>query len=165
MHRGGPRCPQSGGPEKLNGNTTLIDIAEWGVPGITAVYLMEWERTCLIDSGTREEAPQIVSALKVCNAFPPDMIIVTHPHYDHTQGIPHLRAEAAREGKSIQVMASQHAVALLHDQSFNEVYGPGPYENVADVTPLAEGDVVDLGGVGLLIYDVPDTAGPHCDSG
>ena len=145
-------------PGKLNEHTTLIDIREWGFPGITAVYLVEGERACLIDGGTREEAPQIVSALRECNAFPPGMIIVTHPHYDHTQGIPYLRAEAAREGKSIQVMASQQAVALLHDQSFNEVYGPGPYENVADVTPLAEGDVVDLGGVGLRIYDVPG----HC---
>jgi glyoxylase-like metal-dependent hydrolase (beta-lactamase superfamily II) len=94
------------------------------------------------------------------NAFPPDMIIVTHSHWDHTQAIPTLRKEAAKLGKTIEVMASEAAIPLLADQSYNDVFESGPYENIRDVTALKEGDGVNLGKTTLRIHNVP---GHHKD--
>ena len=107
---------------RINANTTLIDIGMWGVSGITAVYLVEGTRKkCLIDAGTRTEAAGLVKALKSLNAFPPDIVIVTHPHFDHTQGIPTLKREASRMGKRIDVLASRDAALHMADRNYNNV--------------------------------------------
>ena len=143
---------------KINENTTLVDIGMRGTYGMTAVYLVQGGRKCLIDGGRREEAPRLLKALRELDALPPDLIIVTHPHEDHTQGIPALRQEAARQGKAIQVMASGEAIPLLADASFNDVFGGGPYSSIEAVTPVRDGQTVDLGGITLRILDVPG----HC---
>ena len=145
-------------PGKINANTTLIDIGMLDVRGLTAVYLIQGARKCLIDGGTRKEAPRLVKMLSELDAFPPDLIIVTHPHWDHAQGIPWLRQEAARQGKKIEVLASTEAIPLLADASFNDVFGGGPYDSIRDVTAIREGDSIDLGGIALRIYNIPG----HC---
>jgi glyoxylase-like metal-dependent hydrolase (beta-lactamase superfamily II) len=138
----------------------LIDIGMYGVAGVTAVYLIEGKNKCLIDGGTRTEAKRLWHALKALNAFPPDMIIATHSHYDHVQAIPFLRREATKKGKTIKVLASEKAIPLMADQSYNEVFDAAPYENIPNVTPLREGDVVDLDGVSLRVFESP---GHHKD--
>ena len=145
-------------PGKINEHTTLIDIGMAGIYGMTAVYLIQGDRTCLIDGGTRQQARRMVQMLTTLGAFPPDVIIATHPHWDHCQGIPLLRQEAARQGKKIEVLASQQAIPLLADTTFNGVFDRGPYESIQDVAVVKEGDTVDLGGITLHIYDVPG----HC---
>jgi glyoxylase-like metal-dependent hydrolase (beta-lactamase superfamily II) len=145
-------------PGKINENTTLIDIGMYDAYGVTAVYLIRGGRTCLIDAGTRTTAPRLVKMLRKLDALPPDLIITTHPHSDHTQGIPLLRQEAASLGKQIQVLASDEAIPLLADASFNDVFGVGPSESIQDVAPLREGDTIDLGGITLRVHEVPG----HC---
>jgi len=145
---------------KINDNTTLIDIGMMGVAGVTALYLIEDEKKCLIDGGTRTEAKRIINTLAEMKAFPPDVIIITHSHWDHTQAIPTLRREAARQGIAIEVLASEAAIPLLADQSYNDVFESGPYENITDVKALKEGDVVELGKTALQIYEAP---GHHKD--
>ena len=146
---------------RVNESTVLIDIGMYGVAGATAVYLIEGDRKCLIDGGTRTEAHRLIKVLRQLGAFPPDFIVVTHSHYDHTQGIPILRWEAAKEGKTIEVLASQTAIPLLEDQSWNEVYDAGPYKDIQDVTPLKEDDIIDLGTTTLRIYEVPGHSKDH----
>jgi len=144
-------------PGKINPNTTLIDIGA-EVKGMTAVYLVQDAKTCLIDGGTKEDAPNIVKQLKALGAFPPDKILITHPHFDHAQGIPILRAEAAELGKEIEVIASQDAIPLLADAAFNDVFGNIPHASITGVTPVKEGDTIDLGGLTLRTYELPG----HC---
>jgi glyoxylase-like metal-dependent hydrolase (beta-lactamase superfamily II) len=143
---------------RVNENTVLIDIGMYGVAGATAVYLIEGDRNCLVDGGTRTEAGRLIKSLRQLRAFPPDIIVITHSHYDHTQGIPTLRREAAKEGKRIEVLASEVAIPLLEDQSWNEVVNPGPFMAIQDVTPLKENDTIDLGTTTLRIYEAPG----HC---
>ena len=145
-------------PDKINEDTTLVDIGMEGIYGLTAIYLIRGARKCLIDAGTRTDAPRLVKLLKELDAFPLDLIIITHPHWDHAQGIPFLRQEALRQGSKIEVMASSEAIPLLADAYFNEAFDRGPYESIQDVTPVMEGDTIDLGGIALRIYEVPG----HC---
>lgn len=146
---------------KINENTTLIDYGLFGIAGSGALYLIEGEKKCLIDGGTRSQAPRILRALKDLGAFPPDIIILTHSHWDHTQAVPFLRKKASQQQKTIEVMASAKALPLLEDQSWNEVFNKGLFEDVKDVTPLSEGDTVNLGGITLKIFDVPGHAKDH----
>jgi glyoxylase-like metal-dependent hydrolase (beta-lactamase superfamily II) len=140
---------------RVNDSTTLIDIGMYGVAGVAAVYLINGRKKCLIDGGTRATSKRIIGSLRDMGAFPPDVVIATHSHYDHVQGIPTLRREAAKIGKSIKVLASEKAIPLLKDQSWNRVFGPGTYEGIDDVTPLKENDIVDLGNITLRIYEMP----------
>lgn len=139
---------------KINEETTLIDIKMFGVPSITAIYLIESGKKCLIDGGTHTEARKILRQLKELNAFPPDMIIITHSHWDHCQAIPFLSQRAKKEGKTIEILASEKAIPNLRDQSYNEVFGTGPYNNIEEeIKPLKEGDIVDLDGIKLKIFE------------
>jgi glyoxylase-like metal-dependent hydrolase (beta-lactamase superfamily II) len=145
-------------PGKINGHTTFIDLGMYGFRGITALYLIEGQRRCLIDGGTKTEARRLIKALEALEAFPLDVVVVTHPHYDHAQGIPALRRAAAQQQKPIEVIAGRDAIPLLADATFNNVFGPGPWEAVEDVVPVDDGDSVDVGGVALRVHDVPG----HC---
>jgi glyoxylase-like metal-dependent hydrolase (beta-lactamase superfamily II) len=147
---------------KINNDTTMIDINMMGVPGVTAMYLIESGKKCIIEGGTHTENRKIVRQLKDLNFFPPDMIIVTHSHWDHTQAIPLIMKRAEKEGKKIEILASAAAIPNLKDQSYNEVFGVGTFENIeADVVPLKEGDTVDLEGITLEIYETTGHTNDH----
>jgi glyoxylase-like metal-dependent hydrolase (beta-lactamase superfamily II) len=130
----------------------------YGIRGLTAVYLIRGARTCLVDAGLRSTAPRLLEALARLGAFPPDLIIVTHPHSDHALGIPSLREEASRMGRSIEVLAAAAAIPLLAEGSFGDLSSSARQESIQEVTPVGEGDTIDLGGVTLRIYEVPG----HC---
>ena len=147
---------------KINEDTTLLDINMMGVPGVTAMYLIESGKKCIIDGGTGTESRKIIRQLKDLNFFPPDMIIVTHSHWDHTQAIPLIMKRAEKEGKKVEILASAAAVPNLKDQSFNDIFGVGPFNNIeTDITTLKEGDTVDLEGITLEIFNVPGHINDH----
>jgi len=147
---------------KINEDTTLIDINMFGIPGVTAMYLIESGKKCIIDGGTHTEARKILRQLKELDAFPPDMIIITHSHWDHCQAVPFLSQRAKRLGKEIEIYASAKAIPNLKDQSFNDVFEVGPFNDIEIVVkPLKEGDVIDLEGITLKIFDVPGHMNDH----
>jgi glyoxylase-like metal-dependent hydrolase (beta-lactamase superfamily II) len=82
----------------------------------------------------------------------PDYVLLTHSHYDHSQGVPILREAAARENCKMEIMASEPAIPLLEDQSFNKAFYPKEeYENIHDVMPLSDGATLDLDGITLRL--------------
>lgn len=143
-------------PGKINKDTTLIDAEMMGIPGIMSIYLIEAGKTCLIDSGTHIEARKTLKKLKGLNVFPPDLIIITHSHWDHVQAIPFLSQRAKKLGKEIEIYAFEAAIPNLRDQSFNDVFESGPFNNIEEnIIPLKEGDTIDLDGVTLKIFETP----------
>jgi len=139
---------------RLNENAHLIDCELFGIREAGAVYLVRANKSCLIDAGTRAEAGVIVRELDALGAFPPDILILTHCHFDHAQGTPALCQEAEKRGKAITVMASVKGVSSLHDQSWNSVFDDKhQYENITDVTPLEDGQTVDLDGLCLKVLN------------
>ena len=136
-------------PGWINDNSFMIDAIHAGISGGYAVYLLKSKTggTCLIDAGTKESAPLIYDSLKALDAWPVDRIIITHSHWDHTQGVEYLRDKAAETGHSIEVMASEKALPFLADQSYNICFNEdqAPFLNIADVTPLMDGDRLDVG--------------------
>ena len=135
-------------------DTSMIDIELFGVKRVCALYLIKSGKTCLVDSGTKKEAKGIIKALDSIGAFPPDMIILTHSHWDHTQGVPTFCREAEKRGKKITVMASEKAIENLKDQSWNSVFDEKhKFENIIDVEPLRDGQIVDLDGLELEVFN------------
>lgn len=148
-------------PGRLNDNTWLVDVGMYGIRGITAVYLIRGARTCLVDAGLPSTASHLLEALRRLGAFPPDLIICTHPHSDHALGIPSLRQEASKLGRSIEVLAGAAAIPLLADGSFGDLLSDRRQESIQEVTPVGEGDTIDLDGVTLRIYEVPGHSQGH----
>ncbi|MFW9910295.1 MAG: MBL fold metallo-hydrolase [Candidatus Thorarchaeota archaeon] len=147
---------QVGVPIALDNSTAIIDIGFFGTAGICSIYIIKGERTCIIDSGTASEVPTLCGGLKQAKAYPPDIIALTHSHFDHSQGVPKLRELASKEGKMIQVLASEVGVELLADQSYNKAFDQkGRYTDISDVTPLKDGDIIDLGGETLKVFSTP----------
>lgn len=149
---------------KINENTTLIDVNWLRMPGLLGIYLIESEsgKKCLIDAGPATEARRLVKQLEALDAFPPDIIIITHSHFDHTQAIPFYLKKAEKLGKQIKIMASIKAIPYLNDQSYNQIYGPfGPFKNIKNVIAVKEGDIINLDEISLKIFDVPGHAVDH----
>jgi glyoxylase-like metal-dependent hydrolase (beta-lactamase superfamily II) len=152
--------------ERINENTFLIDTVHEGVRGGYSVYLIKSSdgRHCLIDGGTKPSAPLIYNRLKELGGWPVQKIVVTHSHWDHTQGIAYLREQAARTGDHIDVLASEKALPYLKDQSYNVCFGSDqdPFLNVEDIIPLNDGDRVEAGrGISLTIIDTPGHMEDH----
>ena len=143
-------------PGKINADTTLIDAGMMGAERVLGVYVIKGEKACLIDSGTRDSVGRIMHGLKQIGVLVPDIVILTHSHWDHTQGIPALRKLAMKSGKKMDVMAYVNAIPNLADQSFNSKnMSKMKFDNITDVIPLQEGGTIDLGGITLRVYGTP----------
>jgi glyoxylase-like metal-dependent hydrolase (beta-lactamase superfamily II) len=147
---------------KLNDKTYLVDIGMYNMTGIGAAYLLKAGKTCLIDGGTREGSENMIMILKSIDSFPPDLIILTHSHFDHTQAVPLMRKHARKQGKEIEVLACHKALPNLENQSFNKIFNPKmEFLNIIDVNPLKDGDKIDLDGISLNISEVPGHISDH----
>ncbi len=132
----------------INEHTYLIDAVHRGIPRGHAVYLLKSRAggTCLIDSGTKDSAKVIYEKLKTLEAWPVQKIVITHSHWDHTQGLGFLREKAAEIDKLPEVFASEKAGPFLADQSFNTYFGSeeAPYDNIERVVPLKDGQSIEV---------------------
>ncbi|MHA1110989.1 MAG: MBL fold metallo-hydrolase [Promethearchaeota archaeon] len=139
-------------------NTILIDAGLKGVKGVSGVYYIESEgKTCIIDSGDPKGAKRTIKTLREIGKPLPDYILLTHAHWDHSQGVPNFR----KKKSSLQVYASNKAIDLLDDQSFNDVFKKVPTKNIHDVNPLKDEETFDLGAIKIRVVAIPGHTYDH----
>jgi len=105
----------------------------------------------MIDAGEELAARKIVKKLKDFGAYPIHKILLTHSHFDHVQAVGKLKK--LMKEIDIEVLASERAIInLKNPEKMNEYFGyiVDPIENV---TPLNEGDIIDLNGLKLEILN------------
>ena len=155
-------------PGKFNKNTWLIDPAYKNSEGNRAshghaVYLIHTEEgtNCLINSGPQSGAQDVYKKLKRLNAWPLHKLILTHSHWDHTQGVIFYREKVKEENLApIQIFASEKAIPYLKDQSYNVCFSDMPFYseflNIEGVTPLKEKEKIILDNtITLEIIETP----------
>lgn len=137
---------------KFNENCYLIDGILMGLPKFLSIYIIENNgMRLMIDAGEAMKARKIVKKLKDFGLYPIDKLVVTHSHWDHTQGITKLK-QIMRDTE-IEVLASENGVKHLKNPAYmSEPYGYNA-DPVEDVTPLKEGDIIDLNGLELEIVN------------
>jgi hydroxyacylglutathione hydrolase len=137
---------------KINENAYMIEGMLWGMAGTLSLYVIEHKGIrMLIDTGEENNARRIVSKLKNLNIYPIHKILLSHSHWDHVAGVQKL--SNLMNENPIEVLASEKAINnLKHPEKLNKIYEQQvkPIENV---TPLKEGDVIDLNGLKLEVFN------------
>lgn len=135
---------------KFNENTYLIDGMMFSLPGNIAIYVIENDgERMMIDTSMSLSVRKIVKKLKDLDLFPIQKLLITHSHFDHNQGWEKFK----RIFGDLEIFASESAIQnLKHPEIINEIFGykVPPLE---EFTPLKEGDVIDLNGLELKIFN------------
>ena len=149
---------------KFNDNSFLIDGFLFGGPGSLALYVIENNGTrMLIDTSTGDNSKRIIEKLKSYKIYPIHKILLTHSHWDHVAAVHELKS--LMSDVDIEVLASENAINNLKKPSImNDVFETikpvvmkdvfdASVEPIEDVTPLKEGDVIDLNGLQLEVFN------------
>ncbi len=121
----------------------------------------------MINSGARSGAPSIFKKLKKLGAWPLEKLIITHSHWDHTQGVIYFREKVEEEGISpIEVFASEKAIPYLKNQSYNSCFAAEAYYseflNIDGVKPLKDNEKIHIGeNLSLEIIETPGHMPDH----
>jgi glyoxylase-like metal-dependent hydrolase (beta-lactamase superfamily II) len=139
---------------KFSDNYYLIDGMPMGVPKLLSIYIIENEgMRLMIDVGDALKARTNIKKLKDLGLYPIHKIVLTHSHWDHAQGLTKLIK--LMKDLDVEILASENAIDnLRHPDKINEGLGEHtafPYEG--EVTPLKEGDIIDLNGLELEVMN------------
>jgi len=125
-----------------------------GLPKFFAIYIVENNgMRVMIDVGETLKARKIIKKVKDFGLYPIDKIVLTHSHWDHAQGI--AKMIDTMKDCEIEVLAAENAVDnLAHPEKmlrgFEDFGDIHPFENV---TPLKEGDIIDVNGLKLEVMN------------
>jgi len=105
----------------------------------------------MIDASEALAARRVVQKIKDLGLYPIHKLLLTHSHFDHVQGVGRLRK--IMKDVEFEVLASEKAIDNLNNpEKMNKYFGyqVDPIENV---TPLKEGDILDINGLELEIHN------------
>jgi len=138
---------------KFNENTYLIDGNLFRMKGTLSIFIIENDgMRMMVDTSPNLAARNIVKKLKEFDIFPIHKILLTHSHWDHMQSVGKLK-KLMKETK-IEVLASENAINNLKNPGImNDVFEYGTTNPVEDVTPLKEGDIIDINGLKLEVLN------------
>ena len=136
---------------KFDENSYLIDGMLFRLPHQLSLYLIENNGTrMLLDAGAAIGVTKLVRKLKELNLLPIHKLLLTHSHWDHIEGYEKLKKKIGE----FETLASEKAIDTLKSpEKMNEAYmcNVTPIENV---TPLKEGDIIDLNGLELEVINL-----------
>jgi len=138
---------------KINDNTFLIDGLLFRMPGNLAIYVIENNgMRMMIDTSEELAARKIVNKLKELKIYPIQKILLSHSHWDHVQGVAKLKKLMG--DIEVEVLASEKAIDNLRNpEKLNKCFGYN-VNSIEDVTPLKEGDIIDLNGLKLEVINL-----------
>ena len=131
----------------------MIDGNIYEMKGGLSLYVIDNDGDrMLIDTSTEDQAEYIVKKMKEFGIFPVQKILLTHSHWDHMQGVGELIKMMG--GIEVEVLASEKAIENLKDPSYMNDPFDVSAKPVENVTPLTEGDLIDLNGLKLRIINL-----------
>jgi glyoxylase-like metal-dependent hydrolase (beta-lactamase superfamily II) len=137
---------------KFNDNSFLIDGFLFGTRGSLALYVIENNGTrMLIDTSSADQAKRIVDKLKTNKIYPIHKILLTHAHWDHIAGVNELKKLIT--DVDIEILASENAINNLKNPATMNTVFEAIVEPIGEVTLLKEGDIIDLNGLKLEVFN------------
>ncbi len=138
---------------KCNENWFLIDAQMFGMKGNAAIYIVENDgERMMIDTTTPALIiRKIIKKLRELGLFPIHRLLLSHSHWDHIEGVGKLKA--IMKGNEMEILASKNAIEnLKHPEKMNKEY-EAHIEPIEEVTSLKEGDIINLNGLELEVFD------------
>jgi glyoxylase-like metal-dependent hydrolase (beta-lactamase superfamily II) len=137
---------------KFNDNSYLIDGLVFRLPGQLSLYVIENKgMRMMIDVGDELTVRKVIKKLRNFGLCPIHKILLTHSHFDHAQGVE--KFKKLMNENDIEVLASENAIQnLKYPESMNSYFGY-KINPIEDVTPLKEGDIIDLKGFELEVLN------------
>ena len=140
---------------KINDNYYLIDGMTMGTQKFLSIYIIEHGgMRLMIDVGETLKSRKIIKKIKDLGLYPIHKIILSHSHWDHAQGLSKI-INSMKESE-VEVLAAENAVDNLRNpermmkgyEGMGDLY---PFEQA--VTPLKEGDIIDINGLELEVMN------------
>lgn len=125
-----------------------------GLPKFLSIYIIENNgMRLMIDVGEATKVRTLLKKIKDFGLYPIHKILLTHSHWDHSQGISKL--DKTIKDVNVEILASKNAVENLKqpDKMVEGYEGINSYPFEGEITPLKEGDIIDLNGLELEIMD------------
>ncbi len=137
---------------KFNDNSYLIDGMVFRLPGQLSLYVIENKgMRMMIDIGDELAVRKVIKKLRNFGLYPIHKILLTHSHFDHVQGVE--KFKKLMNENNIEVLASENAIQNLElPEAMNKYFGY-TIDPIKDVTPLKEGDIIDLNGLKLEVFN------------
>ncbi|MFZ0945146.1 MAG: MBL fold metallo-hydrolase [Syntrophobacteraceae bacterium] len=152
-------------PGKIYSNLWYLGAEESGI------YLLRGRHgTALINGGMSYILPDVLTQMREFGIDPGEItkFLILHSHFDHVGVVPYFK----RNYPAIEVLASEAAVRTFENpkaieliNSYNRLSAGEKTESLkgfdlewrTDIEPLPvrEGDTIDLGRIGLKIYETP----------
>lgn len=138
---------------KFNENSYMFDGFIFNLPKNLAIYIIENNGIrMMIDTGVPLQARKLVKKLKEFGLFPIHKLLLTHSHWDHIQAYDRIKNLNESE---FETLASENAIEnLKNPEKMNAIYG-FPVKPIEDeITPLKNGDIIDLNGLELEVINL-----------
>src|SRR2546425_6496179 len=94
--------------------THYVDVHMMGVAGFGAIYLIDEEEKALVETGTSNDAPTILAAVRQFGLRPADInhVVLSHIHLDHAGGAGFL------------VKDMPNATVYVHERGYKHLVDP-----------------------------------------
>ncbi|GAB7014228.1 MBL fold metallo-hydrolase [Halolamina salina] len=149
-------------------NVHYVDTGMYDTPQYGSVYIIDGERTAVVDSGTGGDYDALTGALDELGIDELDAVILTHVHLDHAGGAGHLLEDYPGAQAYVHERGARHLIdperlvagtkdAVGEQWQYYAEPVPIPEDRL---TRLADGDAVDLGDRTLTAHEAPGHA-PH----
>lgn len=149
----------------------LIDTKMHGRAGITGAFVVQGDRTALIETGPKSSLQAVQDGLAQSGIESLDWIVVTHIHLDHAGGAGSLAQIYPDARVAVHEVGARHLVdpsklwssaARIYGDEMDTLWGG--IDPVAEdrIVALSDGDEIDLGGgVTLEAIETPGHARHH----
>ncbi len=137
---------------KFNDNSYLIDAELYRLKGALSLYVVENAgMRMMIDAGEALMARKIVKKIKEQGLYPIHKLLLSHSHFDHVQGT--VKLIKLMKDVEIEVLASENAIKNLKNPEIMNEYFGYKIDPIENVTPLKEGDIIDINGLKLEVFN------------
>jgi glyoxylase-like metal-dependent hydrolase (beta-lactamase superfamily II) len=149
---------------------SVIDTRMHGLDGITACFVVEGEKTALVETGPKTSMEHVLAGIESAGVSKLDWIVVTHIHLDHAGAAGTLAQYFPDARVAVHPVGAPHLVdpAKLWS-SASRIYGAAMDSLWGGIDPIAQeriqvledGDKIDLGGRSLQAIETPGHAYHH----
>ena len=152
------------------GDYRVIDTKMHGREGITGTFLIEAERTALIETGPKSSVEHVLAGLADAGVDHLDYIVVTHIHLDHAGAAGTLAARFPEATIGVHEVGARHLVdpsklwssaGRIYGDEMDRLWGGIDPIEPDRLQKLNDGDSIDLGDRTLKVVETLGHAGHH----